>query len=36
MLKHFLGWLFGFCPYGGDCPPDRPFKRTYHGGGGGC
>jgi hypothetical protein len=46
-LKHFLGWLFGYCPYGGTCTPKRPFKKNANvmgsgfghrgsAGGGGC
>lgn len=39
-IKHFLGWLFRYCPYGGHCPPKFPFKKEEHdkwtGGGGGC
>ena len=36
-LKHFLGWLFRYCPYGGSCPPEHPFKKDVHvGSGGGC
>lgn len=32
-IKHFFGWLFGYCPYGGDCPPKGPFTRNSAGGG---
>lgn len=24
-IKHFLGWLFRYCPYGHGCPPKHPF-----------
>ena len=27
-MKHFLGWLFVFCPYGGHCPPEHPFRKN--------
>ena len=29
-VKHFLGWLFRYCPYGGTCPPHHPFKQSLH------
>ncbi len=35
MLKHFFGWLFGYCPYGGTCAPEQPFVKRSHGGKGG-
>lgn len=40
-MKHFLGWLFRYCPYGHGCPPKYPFKKDDHDhgtdvGGGGC
>lgn len=36
-IKHFLGWLFGYCPYGKGCPPEKPFKFSNRGSaGGGC
>lgn len=39
-IKHFLGWLFRFCPYGGTCAPKNPFEKDDHShstsGGGGC
>lgn len=44
-IKHFMGWLFGYCPYGHGCPPKHPFKKDDHDdsaidrraiGGGGC
>ena len=25
-IKHFLGWLFRYCPYGKGCPPEHPFR----------
>lgn len=30
-IKHFLGWLLGYCPYGDTCPPKHPFKKQEHG-----
>lgn len=33
-IKHFLGWIFRYCPYGGKCPPRYPFNNNE--GGGGC
>lgn len=36
-LKHFMGWLFNYCPHGNKCTPKKPFTiniQTY--GGGGC
>lgn len=43
-IKHFLGWLFRYCPYGGHCAPEHPFKvngggkldPNKHSFGGGC
>jgi hypothetical protein len=40
-IRHFMGWLFGYCPYGHDCPPKHPFKLEDDishlvAGGGGC
>lgn len=28
VFKHFLGWLFRYCPYGGTCPPEHPFRKS--------
>lgn len=35
-VRHFLGWLFRYCPYGGSCPPKHPFKMEEGSDGGGC
>lgn len=36
-IKHFLGWLFNYCPYGNGCAPKNPIKIESSGvGGGGC